>query len=499
MALIMLVTLYTSRVVLQVLGVEDFGIYSVVGGVVIFLSFLNNSLSVTTQRFLNFEMGKKNTENLSKVFSIALTSHCIIALIVFIIAETLGLWFVKTHLIIPANRIQAVLWVYQFSILTTIINIISIPYDAAIIANERMKIYAYISIGEVMLKLSMIYLLSYISFDKLELYAILLFLISIIVRMIYAYYCKCNFTWSRYKFIWDTSLVKKMLNFSGWTVLGAGSQMLSNQGINILINIFFNPVHNASRAIALQVYSAIHTFSANFMIAIRPQIVKSFAQKEYGYVYHLAFSAVKYSYYLLFIISLPILFKTEYILNLWLVEVPEYAVLFTRLTIIDVLITATLSPLAAISQASGKIRNYQLIISICYALSFIITAILYKLKFDSYVAFIAVAAMSAIGLIARAIELKYAVGFPFRRFFVEVIFRIITVTIVSLLFSVCIYKIFLMDNMSMGYFIGTVLLTIISNVIAIWLIGLSFKEKRIVTLKLHDLKIKIIKIIKILK
>jgi hypothetical protein len=284
-----------------------------------------------------------------------------------------------------------------------------------------------------------------------------------------------------------------MLNFSNWTIVGAGSQMLSAQGINVLINIFFNPVHNASRAIALQVYSAIHTFSANFMIAVRPQIVKSFAQKEYGYVYHLTFSAVKYSYYLLFILSLPILFKTEYILNLWLVEVPEYAVLFTRITIIDVLITATLSPLAAISPASGKIRNYQLIISICYALSFIITLILYELKFDSYVAFIVVATMSATGLIARAIELKYAVGFPVRRFLVEVLFRIILVTITSVVFSACIYILLSMKNMSMGYLASTVFLTIISSVVAIWLIGLDSQEKRIVILKLYDLKIKILK------
>jgi O-antigen/teichoic acid export membrane protein len=487
----MLVTLYTSRIVLQVLGIKDFGIYNVVGGVVIFISFLNNSLSITTQRFLNFEMGKNSLVDLSKVFSTAIISHYIVALIVFILAETLGLWFVKTHLVISADRVQAALWVYQFSIFTTIVNVVSIPYNAAIIAKERMNIYAYVSIGEVMLKLLMVYLLFYISFDKLKLYAILLFFTAIIVRSVYTYYCKHNFVWCRYKFIWDKLLLKKMLNFSSWTILGASSHLLCNQGINILMNIFFNPIHNASRAIAVQIHSAISTFSANFIIAIRPQIVKSFAQKKYEYVYQLTFTATKCSYYLLFTISLPILFKTEYILDLWLVEVPEYAVLFTRLTIIDVLISASVSPLASVSQASGKVRNYQLIISICFALSFIITALLYGLKFNSYVAFIVVAAMSAIGVIARAIELKFAVGFPLRRFFIDVLLRIVLVTIMVILFSVCIYIALSMNKTTIIHFVGTVFLTIISSMVSIWIIGLDSLEKRMVKLKLHDLKIKI--------
>ena len=230
------VSLYTSRVVLNTLGVEDFGIYNVVGGVVVMFSFLNSSLATATQRFLNYEMGQGNALKLEKVFSIALTGHYLIALSVILLAETIGLWFVSTQLEIPAERMHAALWVYQFSILTLAVSIISAPYNAVIIAHERMKVFAYVSIAEVSLKLTVVFLLVYLSFDKLVLYAFLLLVVAVIVRMIYATYCKRNFTECKYRFIFEKDLFAQMFCFSGWMFTGTLSNLFSSQGVNILIN-----------------------------------------------------------------------------------------------------------------------------------------------------------------------------------------------------------------------------------------------------------------------
>jgi O-antigen/teichoic acid export membrane protein len=491
MALIMIVTLYTSRIVLRVLGVEDFGIYSVVGGVVFLLAFLNNSLSITTQRFLNYEMANNDTVCLSKVFSTAVNIHYLIALLVFILAETIGIWFVNTQLVIPLEKLSAALWVYQVSVFTVCINIISIPYNAAIIATERMNIYAYVSVIEAVLKLSAACLLIYLSFDKLKLYVSLLFIVAVTIRMIYTFYCKRNLIWCRYKFIWDRGLLKKMLNFSGWTIFGTSTELLSIHGISILINIFFNPVHNTAQAIAMQVKGAIRTFSMNFMVSVRPQIVKSFSRTDYNYVYQLVFTSSKFSYYLLFILSFPILLQTGYLLNLWLGKIPDYSIIFTRLALIDVLIIAVTSPLAATSQASGKIRNYQLIISVCYTTTFVVTAILYTMKFSSHVAFITTIVMSIIGLILRTIELKFSANFPVKRFFAEVIFPILSVTVVSIILPLLYYFTVSINYQTFIQLILTLLLTTLSILITIWSIGLNSKEKKLIKNKIYILKTKI--------
>ena len=267
------VSLYTSRVVLNTLGVEDFGIYNVVGGVVVMFSFLNSSLATATQRFLNYEMGQGNALKLEKVFSIALTGHYLIALSVILLAETIGLWFVSTQLEIPAERMHAALWVYQFSILTLAVSIISVPYNAVIIAHERMKVFAYVSIAEVSLKLTVVFLLVYLSFDKLVLYAFLLLVVAVIVRMIYATYCKRNFTECKYRFIFEKDLFAQMFCFSGWMFTGTLSNLFSSQGVNILINMFFGPIQNAARGIAYQIQGTVNAFVTNFMVAVQPQIV----------------------------------------------------------------------------------------------------------------------------------------------------------------------------------------------------------------------------------
>lgn len=338
------VSLYTSRVVLNTLGVEDFGIYNVVGGVVVMFSFLNSSLATATQRFLNYEMGQGNALKLEKVFSIALTGHYLIALSVILLAETIGLWFVSTQLEIPAERMHAALWVYQFSILTLAVSIISVPYNAVIIAHERMKVFAYVSIAEVSLKLTVVFLLVYLSFDKLVLYAFLLLVVAVIVRMIYATYCKRNFTECKYRFIFEKDLFAQMFCFSGWMFTGTLSNLFSSQGVNILINMFFGPIQNAARGIAYQIQGTVNAFVTNFMVAVQPQIVKSYSQGNYSYMYKLVFMASRYSFYLLFLLSLPVLLQTQYLLQLWLKNVPDYSVLFTQLVVIDLLINSSFTP-----------------------------------------------------------------------------------------------------------------------------------------------------------
>lgn len=473
---IMLVSLYTSRVVLRTLGEEDFGIYNVVGGVVVFLAFFNNSLSITTQRFINYEMTKDNEISLNRVFSTSINIHFFIAICIFVLAETVGLWFVSEKLTIPSDRMDATLWVYQFSVLTTLITVMSVPYNAAIIASEKMNIFAYVSIIEITLKLLIVFLLLYLPYDKLKIYAILLFLVAVIIRIIYGLYCRNKLKWSRYHFYWDKNLLKKMVGFSSWTVLGAGSHLFGSQGINVLINIFFGPLFNASRAIAMQIQQAVQTFSSNFMVAIRPQIVKSYSRKEYDSMYRLVFISSKGSYFLLFLISLPILLEIDYILKLWLGYVPEYTAIYTRLILIDILVGATISPLAAVSQASGRVRNYQLVISCCFLLVVVMTAILFKYGFASYTAFVVSIVFSAIGVFARMIELWYSVKFPIKRFCKEVLFRIFVTTLIAVIIPLFMYYQDLILN-EMIQLIVISIISFLSCIVSIWIFGLDKEEK----------------------
>ena len=302
MLLIMGVTLYTTRIVLRILGVEDFGIYNVVGGVITMASFLSASMSSAIQRFLSFELGKNNLIQLQRVFSISINLHLIVAIAIFILAETLGLWFINTQLAIPPERLIAANWVYQFSIFAFIVNIISVPYNAVILAYEKMNIFAYIGIVEVLLKLTAAFALNWFGFDKLALYAIFIFIISLIVRIFYGIYVKRNIQDCTYSFFWDKKLFNTLLNFAGWNLWGNIAFVTYNQGINILLNIFFGPAINAARAIAYQVNSALNSFVANFQLALKPQIIKSYAIGDNSYMHSLIFSGAKYSFFLMILL-----------------------------------------------------------------------------------------------------------------------------------------------------------------------------------------------------
>ena len=339
MLFMMLVSLYTSRVVLATLGVEDFGIYNVVGGVITMFSFFNGAMSSSTQRYITFELGRGDFDQLQKVFQTSVNIHLLVALLILFLGETIGLWFFYEKMVIPASRMTAAFWVYQFSIITMMVMIVSVPYNAAIIAHEKMSIFAYISILEVLLKLGIVYLLYLTRSDKLIMYAALLCATQLLIRIVYGHYCSCHFKEVRYYWGWDLKLFKEMLYFGGWNLWGGFATVLFSQGINILLNMFFGPFVNAARGIAVQVQGAVTQFSTNFQTALNPQITKSYALGDFTYMHSLIFRSSKFTFLLLAVISFPILLETEMILQLWLNMVPAYTVVFVRLmlciTIID--------------------------------------------------------------------------------------------------------------------------------------------------------------------
>lgn len=478
MFLTMGVTLYTSRVVLQVLGASDFGIYNVVGGIVLMLSFLNSSLNIATQRYMNVALGKGDTKALNRIFSMSFFSFGILAIIGIILAESFGLWFLYNKLSIPIERFEAANWVFQFSILTFVVNLLTVPYQATIIAHERMSAYAYLSIGEVLLKLSVVFVLQIILIDKLILYAILMFSVTGLISLVYAVYCMFHFSETRLRFIWDNRLIKGLFMFSGWMLLGTTSQMANVQGVNMLINIFFGPALNAARAIAMQIYVAINSFSASFLTAVRPQIVKSYAKGDIDYTYSLVYGTTKMSYFLLLLLVIPIFYNADFILILWLKKVPEYTLCFTKLVLIDLLILSFCNPIAYISQASGKIKTYQIAISICFLCIVLFTWIAYKLDYPVYVTFLISIVLDFIGIFTRLWVLRNSVNFPMKTYLIRVLFPVTVVSIVS--FAIGYIPNLWSANIGWFSFVFSIVWSGIFTLLFIWIWGLSHREKKII-------------------
>jgi len=364
MFITMTIGLFTSRVVLNVLGVSDFGIYNVVGGVITMASFLNSAMVASTQRFISFELGKGNIERLGKIFCTSINIHAAIALISVILGETVGLWFVNTQLNLPEERMYAVNWVYQCSILTFIFTVISVPYNSCIVAHEKMNVYAYISIFEVMMKLIIVYALLVSSIDKLILYAILLAFVAIAVRFLYSMYCHRKFEECKYQFIFDRELSKQMFSFAGWSVLGNMGVSLKDQISNIILNLFFGPTVNAARGIGINVSSLINTFSTNFAMAINPQITKQYAIGNINESQKLVYAGARLTFFLLSVISIPVIVNIDYLLKLWLGIVPEYTSAFMVLSILTCLLYSLSGSVTTAIQATGNIKWFQIGVSI---------------------------------------------------------------------------------------------------------------------------------------
>jgi len=483
MLLTMAITLYTSRIVLNTLGVEDFGIFNVVGGFVTMFAFLSGAMATATQRFFSFEIGRKDNVQLRKVFSMSVNIHFIIAFVVLFLAETIGLWFVNTQLTIPPDRMVAALWVYQFSILAMMVNIVSVPYNAIIIAHERMNVFAGVSIAEVSLKLLIVFMLQWLGFDKLKLYAVLMFSVALIIRLIYGIYCNYKFKESKFRFFWDKALFQTLMSYAGWNLWGSSASIIMGQGVNVLLNIFFGPAVNAARGIAYQVRSAVQQFVSNFQMAMNPQIIKSYASNDLKYMHQLVFQGAKYSFFLLFVISLPIFIETEIILRLWLKIVPEYTVIFTRLIIVNILVDSVSGPLMTAAHASGKIKLYQSVVGLLLILNLPISYLFLKMGLSPEVTLYVSIGLSLIALYARLKIISPLVNLSIKEYLKAVVFRIIPVATVAFIPP---SLVFLSLEENFVRLLLTGVTSLVSVLVTIYYIGLGKTEQKFMNRKVKE-------------
>lgn len=479
--LMMVISLYTSRVVLVTLGVEDFGIYNVVGGVVAMFGMISGALSNAISRFITFELGHGDKEKLKRIFSTSVNIQLGLSLIIIILGETIGLWFLNYKMNIPVERMYAANWVLHCSLLTFAINLVSIPYNAVIIAHERMSVFAYVSILEVSLKLAIVYLL-YISFwDKLITYSILLVAVAACIRLVYGIYCNHHFEETKYRAVYDKSLLKEMASFAGWSFLTNTAYLFNTQGVNILINLFFNVGVNAARGIATQVESALMQFVNNFTTALNPQITKSYASGDMSTMNMLVIRGAKFSFLLSLLICLPVIMEADLILRLWLAEVPEHTVSFVRLAIV-----ATMTDRLGLTgytacMATGNIRRYVIWITSVGCLVFPLTYLVYKMGAEvesAYVVYILV----YIGVTSvRLWIMKDLLNFPIWDFVHDVVFRIIFVSAVAaVLPSVIIYAM----PQSFIRLIISIVVALLSVLIASYIFGLTNNERNKMTTKM---------------
>lgn len=474
MLLIMAVTLYTSRVVLAELGVVDFGVYNVVAGVVAMLGFLKASMSLSVQRFLSYEMGRGKKDILNIVFNTSLFVHILLAIIVVILAETIGLWFVQTQLIIPQERLEAALFVYHCVVVSTVFSIIEIPYNAMLLSSEKFNIYAYVSIIEAVLKLLIAYLLIMDLFDKLKLYGFLTMVVTILIMAIYMIYVICKYPETKIRKIWDTAIIKNILSFSWWSLLGELAWVFVHQGINILINIFNGPVVNAARAISYQVNGAVANLTKSFQQAVNPQLIKQYASNNIEGMTSLLFRSTRYSYYLMLFITFPLLIETPYILDIWLGEVPQHTVLFCRLVLIGGLLDGLSNLLATVAKAYGKIKNYQMVVSFVLMMNFPLSYVLLKMGYFPEITMYIYMFISVILLFVRLHFAKCMIGMSIINYMKEALWPILKVTISStailLLLSSHI-------EASFGRFIYSCFVSFIVIGIITYIIGLEKSEK----------------------
>ena len=436
----MLVSLYTSRVILQTLGVEDYGVYNVVGGVITMFTFLNSAMSSATSRYITFEIGKGNMEQLKKVFSTALQIHAIIALLIVILGETVGLWFLMNELVIPDGRMDAAMWVYQCSVVTAIVTIMSVPYNADIIAHEKMSAFAYISVLEIILKLAIVYLLVVLPFDKLKVYAVLVLMVGLLIRYIYTRYCHKHFEESHYIHRIDKPLLKEISSFAGWSFWGNLAGILYGQGLNMMLNIFFGPVVNAARGIATQIQSVVTQFVTNFQMALNPQITKTYASGELDKMHSLMFRSARFSFMLLFFLSLPILLETNYILILWLGIVPENTVIFARIIIAISLIYTIANPCVIANQATGKVKVYQAVVGGLLLLILPISYIVLKMGAPAYSVFIVHFCVESVAQFTRMYMLRNMIDLPLLSYIKNIYLPIMGVVLFSVVLPMLVYN-----------------------------------------------------------
>ncbi len=469
--LILLVGLYTVRVILENLGIEDYGIYNVIGGLVMLFSFLSGTMASATQRFFSFALGKNDTEKLKKTFSVNLIIYFAIAVIAVVLLETIGMWYVEEHLKIPPARYDAAIFLFHFSIFTFIGTMLATPFMAIIIAHEDMHIYAYISILEAFLKLGIVLLLIYIPSDKLKLYGVLLFIVSNINLFSYVAVCLKKYQECQFKeFYWDKALFKQILNFTSWTLFGQVSTVTRNQAITILLNQSFNPVVVAARAIAINASNKINIFSSNFNVGLYPSIIKSYSSGDKEGMFKLIFNGSTMTFFLMWVFALPMFLEMDTILNIWLNTPPPEAILFTRLALVEVLINSISLPLTTAARAPGRMKVYELTLGSIQILIFLVAWIVLKMGGAPYSVYIVAIGANLIMFVVRLLIVSSLIGLEIITYTKKVViptFSIITISsVISYLFK---------HNIPHGliFSILTFLISILISSISMYYIGLN--------------------------
>lgn len=485
MILLMVVSLYTSRVVLATLGIQDYGLYNVVGGFIGMFAFLNGAMSGCTQRFITIALGKGDELNLKRVFSTCVIAHSMIAIAVFLLAESIGLWFVLEKLVIPESRMATAIIVYQCSIVSTIVMIMSFPYNADIIAHEKMSAFAYISIFEAFANLGIVYLLHIVNADKLALYAVLLMLVKISVITVYRIYCKRHFFESAFRWLFDKMLLKEMLAFTSWNLFGGIAGTLIGQGINVLLNLFFGPVVNAARGVAVQIQSAVQLFSTNFQTALNPQMMKSYAAGELQIMRMLLFRSAKFTFMLLLCLMLPLMLEIDTVLGLWLKEVPKYTNIFVCLMLCISMVDAVSNPFMTASAATGEVKVYQSVVGGILLMIVPLAYISLKLGAEPYTVFIVHLAIAIIAFVIRIFIIRNLIDLSIKEYLINAILPCLKVALPSISISLAI-KMALPNGLIYSIMVGIITLIIVS--ITSYLFGLTNNERQFVLSKVSILK-----------
>lgn len=489
--LTMLVTLYTSRVILNTLGVEDFGIYNVVGGFVAMFAVLSSSLSNAISRFITYELGHGDKDKLNLIFCTGVNIQVGMSILIVVICEAVGVWFLNYQMSIPADRLYAANWVLQFCMLSFCVNLISVPYNAAIVAHERMDAYAYISILEVILSLGVVYLLIVSPIDKLIAYSILLFLVKLLIRFIYGAYCGRNFEECHYKIRFERNILKEMSSFAGWNFFGNATYLFNTQGVNMLMNVFFGVTINAARGIATQVDSAVKMFVGNFMAAVNPQITKSYASGDLNYMHLLIYRSSKLSGYLLLFFAIPVFFEADEILYLWLKTVPDQTATFLRLLMITSFFdTVFSSPMVTAVNATGKIKKYQIMVTIIGCLVFPVSWIAFKLGCSASSTYIIYGIIYLILVFVRLFLLRELININPYDFIKKVMLPYIPVVLLTFVAPALIVSFM---EMSFIRLILTSIVSAISTSVIVYAVGMTSSERQFVKLTIAKIKQKVIK------
>ena len=489
MLLLLGISLFTSRVVLATLGVQDYGIYNVVGGIVSMFAFVNMAMGNASARFITFALGKGDQDYLKKVFNTSVRVHIIIAILIIIVAETLGLWLLNHKMVIPPERMYAAMWVYQLSIVACVATMVYVPFNATIIAHERMGAFAYISILDAVLKLLIVYAITITSYDRLIIYAFLYLCVNILDFAIYTIYCVKNFPEVRLTKVNDKGLLKEMTSFAGWSLIGNLSCVANNQGLNILLNMFFGPAVNAARGVAYQVQSAMKGFVTNFQTAANPQITKTYANEDFSRMHNLIFATSKFSFYLLLCMALPVAICAQSILSVWLVEVPEHTATFLILILAISLIDTVERPVNTAMNATGDIKVYQIVTCSFQLLIIPLSWCVLKLQAIPEYVFIVYFAIMVGAYFIELYILHNKIALSLHKYLKEVIYRVLIVFVISVLFAYILYK--LIPQTNFGITIVLMAIVFLEVWISAYFVGLSSSERCVVNSKIIKLKNKI--------